>query len=303
MAAEAALAVPAAPRPRAAVLVADLVTLTKPRITVMVALTAAAGFVMASPAGVSFWLLLATLAGTGLVAAGASGLNQVVEHEHDACMIRTADRPLAAGRMHPDAGLAFSVAVAVAGVALLAATVNLLTACLGALTLAGYVFVYTPMKRVSSLSTVVGAFPGAVPPMMGWTAAAGTLEPGAWALFGILFLWQLPHFLAIAWLCRDDYARAGYPMISVSDGDGSRTARQAVLYAAALVPVSLLPVPLELAGGVYFAGALLLSTAYLAASFGFLRRPDMATSRWLLLASVLYLPGVLAVMLLDRALL
>lgn len=286
-----------------AVRLADLAELTKPRITLMVALTTAAGFVMAS-AG-SLWsldlgLLLHALAGTALVASGASALNQVVERDVDARMRRTANRPLASGRLHPDVGLLWAVLLAVAGIAWLALVVNLLTSLLGALTLAGYVFIYTPMKRLSSLATIVGAIPGAVPPMMGWTAARDALEPGAWALFAILFLWQLPHFLAIAWMYRADYERGGMPMLPVIDPGGERTGRQAILYAAALVPVSLLPTPLGLTGIVYFVGALALSLYFLRTSWAFQQSRTNGSARRLLLVSVLYLPAILAVMLLDR---
>jgi len=278
----------------------DLLELTKPRITSMVAVTTAAGFVMASPGGLDFGLLLNALVGTCLVAAGAGALNHVVERDVDARMRRTAQRPLPSGRLDPDLGLLWAVLLAVSGVSWLALTVNLLTSLLGALTLSAYVFVYTPMKRLSSLATIVGAVPGAVPPMMGWTAAQDTLQPGAWVLFAILFLWQLPHFLAIAWMYRADYERGGMPMLPVLDPEGTRTGRQAILYAAALVPVSLLPTPLGLTGGVYFAGALLLSLGFLAASFAFQRQRTNLAARKLLLVSVAYLPAILAVMLLDR---
>ena len=285
------------------VLAADLVELTKPRIALMVALTAATGFVMASPGalgGMGLALLAHAVAGTALVAAGAGALNQVVEREIDARMRRTANRPIPGGRVDPDLGLLWGVVLAVVGIGWLAAAVNLLTAMLAGLTLAGYVFVYTPMKRLSSLATVVGAVPGAVPPMMGWTAARDALEPGAWVLFGILFLWQLPHFLSIAWMFRRDYADGGLPMLPVTDPDGRRTGRQAVLYAAALVPVALLPSVLGLTGLVYFAGALALSLAFLAAAVLFARARTDAAARRLLLVSVLYLPAILAVMLVDR---
>ncbi len=283
---------------------ADLLELTKPRIAVMVALTAATGFVMATPGAfgsLDLALLVHTVLGTGLVAAGAGALNQVVERDVDARMRRTAQRPIASGRIDPDLGLLWAVALSVAGMAWLAVAVNLLTAFLGGLTLAGYVFLYTPMKRLSSLATVVGAIPGAVPPMMGWTGARDVLEPGAWVLFGILFLWQLPHFLAIAWMYRADYERGGMPMLPVLDADGSRTGRQAVLWGAALVPVSLLPSLLGLTGPIYFAGALALSLAFLGASVLFRRQRTNVAARKLLLVSVLYLPAILAVMLLDRA--
>jgi protoheme IX farnesyltransferase len=280
----------------------DLAEMAKPGITLMVVLTAGLGFLLAGGEKFSFVLLVYTLLGTGLVSAGASVLNHVIEREPDALMQRTANRPLPAGRMDPDTALFFGVAVGVAGLVELALAVNLLTALLGAVALAGYVFVYTPLKRVSSLATIVGAVPGAIPPMMGWSAVRGQLDPAAWVLFGILFFWQMPHFLAIAWLCREDYARGGFPMLTVSDTDGSRTARQVILYGVALIPVSLLPSVLGLMGTVYFAGALLLGLVYLGFGFGFARTRSTSGARWLMLASILYLPAVLLVMLLDRVL-
>ena len=246
--------------------------------------------------------LVNALVGTGLVAAGAGVLNQVLERDVDALMRRTADRPIPAGRIDPDAALTLGVVVAVAGLAYLALTVNLLTSMLGAATLAAYVFVYTPMKRISSLATLIGAIPGAVPPMMGWTAARDSIDAGAWALFGILFLWQLPHFLAIAWMYRADYERGGFPMLPVLDPEGGRTARQMILYAAALVPVSLAPSALGLTGEVYFLGALALGLAFLGFAFAFDRARSGRAARHLLLVSVIYLPAILAVMVLDRAL-
>ncbi len=283
--------------------------LTKPRITFMVMLTTAAGFVLAQGAqGASgggplpLALFFHALVGTGLVASCGSALNQVIEREHDGKMRRTAERPLPSGRLDPDRALAFSVALGVTGLVYLALAVNLLTALLGAATLAGYVFVYTPLKRVTSFATVVGAAPGAMPPVMGWAAYSGHLGVGAWALFGILFFWQLPHFLAIAWMYRSDYARAGYPMLPVLEPDGASTARQAVLWAAALVPLSLVPSALGLTGGVYAVGAAALGLGYLAASVTFGHRRTGVSGRRLLLASVLYLPGILGVMLVDRLL-
>ena len=279
----------------------DLVEMTKPGITLMVVLTAGLGFLLARHGAVDFWLLVATLAGTALVSAGASVLNQVVEREVDGRMRRTADRPLPAGRLDPDVALLFGVALGVAGLLLLAFAVNLLTAFLGVLALAGYVFVYTPLKRVSSLSTVVGAIPGAIPPMMGWCAVRNEVDLPAWALFGILFFWQMPHFLAIAWLCREDYASGGMPMLPVIDPGGVWTGRQSILYGAALVPVSLLPSLLGLTGAVYFAGALVLGVVYLAFCVAFARQRTRERARRLMLMSLLYLPLVLVAMLLDRA--
>lgn len=293
---------PVIERSSASFRLADLAEMSKPGITLMVVLTAGLGFLLGRGESFSFMLLVYTLAGTGLVSAGASVLNQVLEREPDALMHRTMNRPLPAGRMDPDAALACGVALSLAGLVELALAVNLLTALLGAAALAGYVFVYTPLKRVTSLSTVVGAVPGAIPPMMGWSAVRDHLDPAAWVLFGILFLWQMPHFLAISWLCREDYARGGFPMLTVNDPDGSRTARQMLLYGAALVPVSLLPSVLGLMGGVYFAGALLLGLVYLAFGVGFFRARSTSAARRLMLSSLLYLPAVLLAMLLDRVL-
>jgi protoheme IX farnesyltransferase len=275
---------------------ADIVELAKPRITLMVVVTAGIGILLASGGRVPMELLI----GTGLVAAGSAALNHVLERDIDALMRRTADRPLPAGRMSPDLALTIGVGLAVAGLVELALGVNLTTALLGAAALAGYVFVYTPLKKISPLATVVGAVPGAIPPMMGWAAVTESLDPGAWVLFAILFLWQLPHFLAIAWMCREDYARAGLPMLPVIQPDGRSTARQMVLYGAALLPVSLLPSTLGLTGATYFLGAMGLGLFFLAMCVGFAVSLSALAARRVLLTSVLYLPAVLAVMVLDR---
>jgi protoheme IX farnesyltransferase len=281
----------------------DLAELTKPGITLMVLLTTALGMLLAVPGNFPLLLAVATLVGTGLVSAGASSLNQVLERDLDAQMKRTARRPLPAGRLDADTALLFGVVLAICGLAVLALLVNLLTASLAALALTGYVFVYTPLKRKTSLSTVVGAIPGALPPMMGWCAVRNEVDLPAWVLFGILFFWQMPHFLAIAWLCREDYADGGFPMLPVIDPGGSWSGRQAVLYGAALVPVSLMPSLLQLAGPFYFVGALVLGLAYLVFAIRFARRRAVTTARQLMFASLLYLPAVAAVMLLDRAVL
>ena len=278
----------------------DLVELTKPRITMMVVLTAGIGLLLASSGEATFSLVVHTLVGTGLVAAGSSALNQVLERDLDALMQRTAQRPLPAGRMHPDAALLFGVSLSIVGLLELTVFVNLLTALLGTLALASYVFLYTPLKRVSSLATVIGAIPGAIPPLMGWTAVTNEIGMGAWVLFGILFLWQLPHFLAIAWMCREDYARAGLPMLPVVEPDGRSTARQMVLWGAALLPVSLLPTILGLTGITYFLGTLALGCFFLAVCVAFALSFSTQAARRVLLVSVLYLPAVLAVMVLDR---
>ncbi len=289
-------------RAAAAVRAADLLELTKPRITFMVVLTTAAGFILGSQGPLPLAPFFHALAATGLVASGASALNQVLERERDALMRRTAGRPLPAGRLDPDLALLFGVALAVTGLVYLALAVNLLTALLGALTLAAYLFVYTPLKPLTPLATVVGAVPGAVPPMMGWTAARGDLDLAAWALFGLLFLWQVPHFLAIAWIYREDYQRGGFPMLPVVDPGGQRTARQVVLYSLALLPVSVAPSALGLTGAAYLLGASLLGAAFLGTAVGFARNRTSQTARRLMLASVLYLPAILGVMLLDRVL-
>lgn len=278
----------------------DLAEMTKPGITLMVVLTAGLGFLLAGGETFSFLLLVHTLLGTGLVSAGASVLNHVLERDTDALMKRTSNRPLPAGRLDPDLALLFGVTLGVVGLLELALAVNLLTGLLGVVALAGYVFVYTPLKRVSSLSTILGAVPGAIPPMMGWSAVRNELDIAAWVLFAILFFWQMPHFLAIAWLCREDYAAGGFPMLTVSDPDGARTAQQTVLWGAALVPVSLLPSVLGLMSTPYFAGALLLGLVYLGFCIHFARVRTTSGARWLMLASILYLPAVLLVMLLDR---
>lgn len=279
---------------------ADLLELVKPRITLMVVLTAGIGLWLASSGEVPFGLALHTLLGTGLVAAGSSALNQVLERDLDALMTRTASRPLPAGRMDPDVALLFGVGLSIVGLLELTVFVNLLVALLGTAALAGYVFLYTPLKRVSSLATVVGAVPGAIPPLMGWAAVTETIGAGAWILFGILFLWQLPHFLAIAWMCREDYARARLPMLPVLDPDGRSTARQMVLYGAALLPVSLLPTVLGLTGPTYFLGTLALGCFFLGVCVVFALRFSTQAARRVLLVSVFYLPAVLVVMVLDR---
>jgi len=280
---------------------ADFYELTKPRMNFLVLVTTMVGFYMALRHGWQGWgLMLHTLAGTALAAAGASVLNQYVEREHDAKMNRTAGRPLPAGRVAPLEALLFGVTLGASGVVYLAALVNPLTAALGALTIATYVFLYTPMKRWTTLCTVVGAVPGAIPPMMGWTAATDSLSAEAWALFGILFFWQMPHFLAIAILYRDDYAAGGFKMLPVVDEELSVTGRQMVLYALALVPVSLLPVALRMAGLGYGLAAVVLGLTFLGFSVKCAFGKGRGEARALFLASIVYLPLLLAAMMLDR---
>ena len=281
----------------------DLLELTKPRITLLVSVTTAAGFLLALPPGrFPLALFVHAVLGTGLVAAGSAVLNQYVERDLDARMRRTARRPLPAGRIPPDLALGWGALLGATGIVELALAVNPLTALLAAATLAAYVFVYTPLKTRTSLATIVGAVPGAAPPLLGWTAAAGEIALGGWILFAILFLWQLPHFLAIAWLYRDDYRAAGMPLLTVNDPEFGRTARQSALWTVALLPVSLLPSAVGLTGAAYLVGALLLGAAFLAVALGFARSPSPVSARRLLLASVSYLPALLVILVADHGL-
>jgi protoheme IX farnesyltransferase len=279
----------------------DYLILTKVRITALVLVTTAAGFLLASGVRVDLALLAWTLLGTGLAASGAAALNQFLEREADSRMRRTAGRPIPAGRMTPARGLTVGIGLSVAGVAILVAFVNVLTGFLALATVLLYVGVYTPLKRMTPLNTIIGAIPGAIPPVMGWTAVRGEAGLPAWVLFAILFLWQLPHFLAIAWIFRDDYRLGGFPMLPVLDPDGEATGRQVALYCAALVPVSLIPTFLGLAGPIYFFGALLLGLAFLGAGLMMAVRRRGKEARRVLLASVTYLPLLLALLVADRA--
>lgn len=278
----------------------DLVALTKPRITLMVLITSAAGYFLGAAGSPDPKAMLVAIFGIGLVASGTSGLNQVIERDIDSRMERTRRRPLPAGRVTVLAAGWFTALLALAGVVYLELFVNRLTAILAIASIISYVFMYTPMKQVSSLSTLVGAVPGALPIMGGWTAARADLGPGAWALFGILFFWQLPHFLALAWLFREDYQRGGLKMLGVLDPDARQTRSQAVLYAAALLPASLLPVAIGLSSGIYGVAALLLSSAYLVAALQFFRHADIQSARRLFRMSLVYLPVLLLALSLDR---
>jgi protoheme IX farnesyltransferase len=279
--------------------VAAFVSLTKPRIALMVLLTVAVGFLQGSR-GASHPLTLAlTLLGTGLVAAGASVWNQVIERHSDARMRRTASRPIPQGVVGAPEAAVFGSVLATVGVALLALGPHPIAATIAVATFLLYVVVYTPLKRVTTLNTAVGAVPGALPPVIGWAAATGRLGAEAWAMFLIVFLWQFPHFLAIAWLYRDDYARGGHRMLPLADPSGAMTGRQAAGYALALVPGGLLPAAVGLAGPYYFLGALALGLFYLAAALRFWARADEAAARRLLRASFVYLPAALLLLLLN----
>lgn len=245
-------------------------------------------------------LLVHTLVGTALVAAGTNAWNQVRERDVDARMARTRRRPLPSGRLTPRAAAWFASAISVGGVAYLAATVNLLTAGLAALTFASYVFIYTPLKRTTSLNTLIGAVPGALPIVGGWTAAGGRLDTAALALFWILFLWQLPHFLALAWLYREDYRAGGLKMLGVEDADGRATGRMVVLYGLTLLPISLVPTLIGLTGPAYFYGALALGVLYAGAGATLLVAATAARAWRVFLVSIVYLPALLTLMVLDK---
>ena len=279
---------------------ADYLELTKPRVTSLVLVTTLVGFYLGSRGALDFILLLNTLVGTALVAGGTSALNQYVEREQDGRMLRTRRRPLPAGRLDPAHALVFAAAISMAGLLHLALTVNLLTAGLAGLTLLSYVFVYTPLKRRTSLCTLVGAVPGALPPLGGWTAAHGDIAAGGVALFAILFVWQLPHSLAIAMLYKDDYARGGFRVLPVVDRDGGTTARQILAHCLVLLPLSLVPTLLQVTGVVYFFGAIVLGLALTAFAVPVLVDASARTARRMLLASVVYLPALLCLMAFDR---
>jgi len=279
---------------------AAYVELTKPRITFLVVLTAAAGFCMASPGGIDYLALLNMAIGITLLSSGISALNQFLERDLDGLMRRTKARPLPSGKLSPMEAAAFGVLLSLAATLYLAILVNPLSALFGVATLASYLFVYTPLKTRTTLSTALGALPGAMPPFIGWIAARGEVTIEAWVLFAILFLWQFPHFLAIAWMYREDYARAGIKMLPVVEPEGRVTAQQIITYTLLLIPVSLLPAATGLAGSVYLVGALVLGIGFLYFST---RAAIMRTSwqaRRLLLASVLYLPALFALMVMNR---
>jgi len=281
--------------------IADYAELTKPRVTALILMSTLVGFYLGSPAELNIRLLLHTLLGTALVAAGTAALNQFWEREPDGKMLRTKDRPLPAGRMEPWKALSFGVLLSAAGIIYLGTVVHGLTSLLAALTLGTYLFLYTPLKKRTVLCTLVGAFPGAIPPLIGYVAASGgdfTLQAGI--LYLILFLWQFPHFLAIAWLYREDYARAGIVMLPVVEPDGRATGRQIVAYCAVLLPASLLPSLLGATGWIYFCGAFALGAAFLGSGIRAARARTKVQARRLLQSSVIYLPLLYALMMVDK---
>ncbi len=280
--------------------IAIFAELFKARLTFLVLLTTLVGFYLGFRGAVDYLLMIHTLLGTALVASGASALNQLLEIDYDARMRRTQDRPLPSGRLQPQTVLLIGAGCAVAGLAYLALAGNYVTSLLAAASLLSYVFIYTPLKRVTWLNTAIGAIPGGLPPLLGWTAARGHLNREGWALFAILAFWQLPHFLAIAWMYRDEYARAGFKMLPLIDPDGHRTGRQAVSHTLGLLPISLTPFLFKLTGPTYLAGALVLGLAFLWHAIQFSRHLTLARARQLFFFSILYLPLLLGLMVFDK---
>lgn len=278
---------------------ADIVALTKPRLTLLSVMTTLAGYYLGARGDVAIMPLVHTLLGTFLVGGACGAFNMYMESKLDGLMKRTASRPIPAGRVTPFEALLTGSVLAVAGILWLLVYANTLAALLAAATFISYVFVYTPLKQRSTLNTIVGAIPGALPPVIGWAAAAGDIGAGAFVLFALLFFWQMPHFLALAWMYRKDYARAGYKMLPVLDSDGSATSRQILLYTAALLPVSLVPTLVGISGPIYFFGAVLLGGAFLWLGFRFAvgRRNNQA--KWVFHFSLAYLPTLLLVMAID----
>lgn len=275
------------------------ISLTKPRIVLMVLISVGVGFILGARGSARPFALTMTLLGTGLVAAGASALNQWLESPRDALMRRTSRRVLPSGRLSSNHALLIGASLGLIGAAILLGFVNQGSAAVAVATYLMYVFIYTPLKPVTTLNTVVGAVPGALPPVIGWVAATGRFGIEAWTLFLILFLWQFPHFLAIAWIHRADYERGGFKMLSVFDPSGKFTARQSALYALALIPVALLPTVIGLAGSYYFLGALGLSVLYFVDALRFSMDISEKAARRLMRTSFLYLPAILALLLLN----
>jgi len=278
----------------------DYVALTKPRVNLLVLVTTTIGFHLGNVGRTDLALLFHTVVGTFLVASGAAAFNQVLERDVDARMRRTMARPLPGGRVSARDAALFATALSIAGILELGFGANWLAATVALITLASYALVYTPLKRVTSLATIIGAVPGALPPVIGWAASRGSVGLEAWVLFAIVFVWQMPHVLAVSWLYREDYARGGIRVLPVEDPNGRSTAFQMVNYAAALVPVSLMPTVVGIAGRTYLAGAIILSIALLAMTIRFARNRTPEGARRLFAASLVYLPVLWVLMLADR---
>jgi protoheme IX farnesyltransferase len=281
--------------------VADLAELVKARLTLLVLLTTAVGFYLGSESPINYMALFHVVFGTAAAAAGAAALNQWWERRDDALMRRTKTRPIPSGRMPALQALLVGIVLAVFGIGYLAIVCNLLSAALAAITIAIYIFAYTPLKHASSANTAVGAIPGAIPPMIGWAAARGNIGAGAWSLFAIIFLWQLPHFFAIAWMYREDYSRAGFRMISSDDRTGERSASQSVFFCILLLVIAGLPAFLGIANFVYLAIELLLGGLFIAVAMRFLRMRTPGAARSLFIASIVYLPLLLGALVLTKS--
>jgi len=281
--------------------VRDLVELVKARLTLLVLLTTAVGFYLGAEGPINFIALAHTVFGTALAAAGAAALNQWWEYKLDALMHRTQSRPVPAGRMRPREALIVGATLSIFGVGYLAFICNALSALLAALTIIIYIFGYTPLKLRSTFNTALGAVPGALPPMIGWAAARGTLNAGAWMLFAILFFWQLPHFFAIAWMYRDDYARAGFQMISSDDQTGERSASQSVFFCMILFVVAGLPAFIRMATVFYLLAELILGGVFIAVAMRFLKTRTPSDARRLFITSIIYLPLLLGALVLSKA--
>ena len=279
----------------------DLIELVKARLTLLVLLTTAVGYYLGAEGPINYTALLHTVFGTALAAAGAAALNQWWEYKLDALMYRTQSRPIPAGRMRPLEALTIGAALSIFGVSYLAFACNALSAALAGITIIIYIFAYTPLKLRSNLNTALGAVPGALPPMIGWAAARGSLNAGAWILFAILFFWQLPHFFAIAWMYRDDYVRAGFQMISSEDQSGERSASQSVFFCMILFVVAGLPAFIQMATVFYLLAELILGAVFIAVAMRFLKTKSRSDARRLFLASIIYLPLLLGALVLSKA--
>ncbi len=278
----------------------DYIALAKPELTLLSVTTALGAAYLAAGDPVPYWLLFHVFIGTILVGAGAGALNQYAERQYDAMMRRTENRPLPSGRLEPTEALALGSVAAIGGVIYLSAFTNVLAGFLAVVTLVTYLLLYTPLKRLTPFATVIGGVPGALPPMIGWAAVAGGLTMGAWALFFILFFWQMPHFHSLAWMYRKDYARAGYRLLTVVDPSGVVASRQILIYSAALVPAALMPTMVGTLGITYFLGAFLLSGGFLVLAIRLYRNRTNGNARMLFLASLVYLSVLIGLMIFDR---
>lgn len=278
----------------------DYLALTKPELTFLSVVTALTGYYLGTEGSIHASLLLHTLFGTALVGGGAGALNQYAERHYDALMKRTESRPVPSGRIRAHEALLFGMILSIVGIAELTLYANALTGFLASVTLISYLFLYTPLKRITTLSTIVGAFPGALPPVMGWTAARNEIGAEAIVLFALLFVWQIPHFLSLAWMYRKDYARAGYRLLTVVEPEGTMASRQILAYTALLIPLTVLPWSMGMFGTIYLVLALLLSLAFLAVGVILARERSNVAARHVFAGSLIYLPVLMAIMVIDR---